>query len=307
MSRAIAAMFLLLASCGDDAAGAPDRSEARFRGTATLGGDVVATVDGDPIDLATVMRAAGSAGITPELALSRLTDEALLAREAERHALGQDIAVRRAVRQAAVQALLAREVESAIGPETIDRASLEARYEAAPERFARPERRRSAYVLASVPDDASDSVAAAAERWIRATHAELAVAPDAEGALLALRRRTPRGEPFTVTVEEVPPLAADDDADPAYRDAIFASAGTGLLPSPVRTALGWHVVVVTEITPAWRATREEALETLAREELARRRAERLEALIADLAARAGVTLDRAGLARLASYELGAER
>jgi predicted regulator of Ras-like GTPase activity (Roadblock/LC7/MglB family) len=243
--RAALAFVWLCAACGQ----AEQPAEAvRSRGNAEVGGDVVATVDGVPITVAEVERAARLGHVSPETALRRLEDELLLARAAE--AAGVDAReARQAVRRAAVQRLLAAEVE----PVTeVDEAEIEAAYAESPDRYARPERRRSLHVMVA------HAVGEAGEAWIRELHARAAAAEDPVSVLLGVRRR-PTGEPpFDVVVEEVEPFAPDADTDPAYLAALFGPGEEGLLPDVVRTEIGWHVVHLSEIQPAERPTREEA-------------------------------------------------
>lgn len=288
MKRAVL-FVLLLSACGAAGDGDERADGPRARGSARVGGNVVATVDGHPIDVETVMSAARAAGVPPELALARLEDEALLAAAAERAGFADDPAVRRATERAAVQALLARTVEAEVTEEAIDPATLEEALEASPERFDRPERRRSAHVLAAVPEGAPAEVESAAEAWIRRLHAEAAASRDPAAHLAGVRPDP--SLPFEVSYEDVPPLARTDEAAAGYVEALFGAEVPGLLP-PVRTGLGWHVIVVTEIVPAWRPTREEALAVLRSERLAALRAARLEELVRELAARTEVRLER---------------
>jgi hypothetical protein len=85
-----------------------------------VGGRVVSTVDGQPITVEDVERVARSAELSPAEALRRLQRYHLLAGEAERRGFGANAAVRRASRKAAVQALLAAEVEVEAPPSPDD-------------------------------------------------------------------------------------------------------------------------------------------------------------------------------------------
>ncbi len=296
MRRALAAAWVVLAACSG---GATDGRDAgpRVRGTAEVGGQIVSTVDGQPIDLETVAHATRAAGVEPTLALRRLQDEQLLAAAAERAGFGEDPEVERAGRRAAVQALLARTVEVEATEADLDRAAIEAAYETAPQRYDRPERRRSVHAVARVQgDDAATEESA--RSWARALLEEVRAAPDPEAAVLAVRRRSVQGLGFEVLVEDLAPLANTDGADPAFIEAVFELDEAGLVPRVVRTAVGWHVVVVTAIEPAARPSRDEALARLTREALAAQRARRLEQLLAELARGAGVTLVPAGVDRV---------
>ena len=296
--RRLALVALLLVAC-DQGRGSDARRELA-RGDAQVGGDVVSTVDGHPITVADVEQAAREAGVSPRRALRALQDELLLARAAERAGFDEARGVERARRQSAVQALLERAVEAEVGPDQIDPAALEAELDANRTRFDQPERRHSVHLLASLGADAPASVEAAAEAWIREKHLEIAAAPAAEAALLALRRGLPTDLPFEVRVEEVPALDRASGADAAYLNAIFSRPDVGLVTEPVRTSYGWHVIAVTEIEPAWQATHEEALATLGSERLVSLRADALEALIRRLASEQEIVVERETVSRVIS-------
>ncbi len=255
---------VLLAACGPtDGVEGTGPEGARIRGAAEVGGEVVAAVDGHPLTLAEVEAAARAAGVSPVVALRRLEDEAILALAAERHARGPHPDVRRAVRQAEVQALLARTVEAA--EVEIDQETVEAAYDANPQRFVAPEERRSAHVLAVVPPDREEP---AAEAWIREVIAELQAARDPAGVALSIRRRSLDELPFEVVVQEVVGLARENASDPAYAAALFAMEREGVVPNPVRSSQGWHAVVLTRIEPARYTPRADALAILHEEMLA---------------------------------------
>jgi hypothetical protein len=119
---------------GDQAAG-----EARARGA------LVAKVDGAAIGLDQV-RELVARGLTPRVALQRLEEEQLLAREAARRGYGRADLVEHEVKRALVQALLAETVER-IRPEDIPLREVQQRFDEvaernhlAPERFAEQER-----------------------------------------------------------------------------------------------------------------------------------------------------------------------
>ena len=117
---------LLLSGCGDDAS---EQSAARAQGNATVGGDVLATVDGRPVTADEVRRVASETDLDPREALVRLEERELLAGEALRAGYGDDPEVRRAAEQAMVQALLEREVERKVTPESITEEAIRARFE----------------------------------------------------------------------------------------------------------------------------------------------------------------------------------
>lgn len=305
LSRCLLAACSLSVACGGGAS--PEATGERRLGDARVGGEVVSTVDGQPITRSDVARAARVAGVGQDVALRRLQDEAVLWAAAERAGYGDDRAVRRAGRQAAVQALLRRRVEAAVDGTAVPRSELDALYQQSRERFSRPPRRASVHVLARLSEDASRAAAAAAEAWVTDRVAELGAAPDPELAALAMAGRF-TDLPFEVSVEEVPPLASDAPADAAYLNALFSLPDEGVVPRPVRTAFGWHALVLTSMEPAVDIGEDEAIEILRAERVAARRAVALTALVEQVAAEVPTTVDPSAARRaLADDAFGSAR
>lgn len=296
----------LLGACAGEgptdtnAAANPSAIAAGRPGDVKVGGRVVSTVQGHPITVSMVERAARVAGVSPAVALRRLQDETLLAAAAEHAGLGNRREVRSATRRAMVQELLAREIEARVTEADVTAEELEALFERDLERWESPERRRSVHALARIPAGAPPDAERAAERWIRELHAAAAASGDPEAAILALRRGLPEEAPFDVLVEEVPPLVRRAAADEAYLAAIFGPSGPGLVPEPVRSDLGWHVIAVTEVVPARETTREEALAILREERLAALRAEAFSAWIGELARQSEVVVEHEVVQRFLS-------
>lgn len=114
-----AALVLLFAFAGCRRDGRPEADvHEATQNEARASGRVVAVVNGRPIHVQDVAEAARARGLAPREALRALEAEALLLGEAERRGYGSAPDTRRTVARAAVQALLAREVEtSATTPE----------------------------------------------------------------------------------------------------------------------------------------------------------------------------------------------
>ncbi|MFW6050014.1 MAG: hypothetical protein ACODAU_02500 [Myxococcota bacterium] len=89
----------------------------------------MSTVNGEPITRADVEGVARSTGLDPEDALKRLQRGILLALEAERRGYGEHPEAVSAVRRAAVQALLEREVEARVTSSSISEEELRRAYE----------------------------------------------------------------------------------------------------------------------------------------------------------------------------------
>ncbi len=265
-----------------------------------MGGDVISTVDGHPITLSELAHASTGASVDPAVALSRLQDEEVVARAAQRAGWGADPEVARAERRALVQALLARTVE-ATEPE-IDPVEIERAYEASGGRFDAPERRGGVYVLARTggPNDE-----AAARRWIAQAHAEIAAAAEPVAAALAIGRRPLDSLPFGAEVREVELVDRGAGADPAYLEALFALERPGLVPAPVLTSAGWQVIVLTRIEPARSVARVDAMLTLRDERVAVIRAAALAQLVREIARDRPVVVEPNASSLLANLRIGA--
>ncbi|MCC6877430.1 MAG: hypothetical protein IT378_24200 [Sandaracinaceae bacterium] len=302
MKRACPVVLLALLGC--DAPAAP--ADASRAGGA-LGAGVVARVGSTSITRAEVERAARDARIPPELALRRLEDEALLAAAAER--FESDPEVRRVTRQAAVQALLAAEVEARVGLDRVDEALVERQLEESLARFERPERRGSTHLLIPVDEGEED---ASARAYVESVVARLGAAEAGDGsegaerALAALRAIASEPGPSDRRVEDVPPLARTDAAAPEYLDALFERSAPGPVGRAVRSRFGWHAIVLTDIARRWEASREEALATLRAERLAELRAAALGRLIERLAGETRVELRAEAIELLAPVTEGGE-
>lgn len=108
MSAILVALGILLAGCrGEEGETGP-----RAQGSARLGGDVVATVDGVGITLEDLQRVTASTGVAPPEALRLLEEKELLAAHAEQREFGGGSAVRLVERRVAVQRVLV-EIERA--------------------------------------------------------------------------------------------------------------------------------------------------------------------------------------------------
>ncbi len=287
----VAATSLCLGGCSGERSDVDAALGAGLAGHAHVGGGVVATVDGVAVTLDDVRRVRAETGLAPRAALDRLVEELLLASEAQRRGLSRAPRVRRATRQALAQALLAREVEARVTPESISAQDLDAAYETERRRFDVPARRASVHVLARMGRPSPDDLEAAGRRFAEQALADFSTdtSPDAWLA----RHSAITGRRFEVRAERVPPLGPGDAADPGYIAALEGNDAPGAVPHAVRTSFGWHAIVVTEVIPAHAVPRDEALSTLRTELVTRRRAERLDQLLSELSSQTRVVRDEA--------------
>jgi hypothetical protein len=291
-ARLLPLLTAVLLACGSqEDPSAPDRAP-RPRGDATLGGEVLATVDGLPITRDEVVDAARAGDVSPAEALDRLVEMQLLALAAERAGAADD---GREARRAAVLALLDRVVEAEEPPRAPTDDAIEAGADEVRRRLTRPPTRDGVTVSVAFQDENGRPLARA---YVSELRESALASPDAAATLRALRRRPPDPSvPFTVEVREMASLTPTERRVPEeLRQAIFAAAPGSLsvLELPDRIV----VCLVETETPGAEPSDERVLERLAVEALAERRARRLVALLHDLGARTPVRVDR-GLVRAA--------
>jgi hypothetical protein len=298
------AITLALTACGEDE---PERREPApvAEELSVLAGPVVATVNGTAITLGEVEDVVRRTGLSPRDALTRLEEEVVLIEAAGEPDDASRREAEHVLRRAAVQALIVRDVEERIRPDTLDPEAVRARLERDAAMFAQPERRASVHVLCRPNDGAPPEADAAAERHCRGVLAELVAAADPRAAAEAHRGTDTSGRTFQVLVETVPPARREGELAEEYAVSLFSLAEPGVAPELAHTRFGWHVVVLTEIVPPWSIPPEEAERIVRRQMAAEARALALDALGTELLARTPVTIDPVGLDLALRAPLGA--
>jgi parvulin-like peptidyl-prolyl isomerase len=276
LACAIGCGLALACACGRAGSGAGDRG-GNSHGTSNVGGQVVSTVNGEPIALAEVDELV-AAGLTPQEALERLQAERLLVAEARRRGVGDEWAVSEVERKAAVQALLS-ETASAV---TVSDDELEAAFAKEHARFEQPERRACVHVLATVPKGASAEVADKARAVAEKLAPELEHAEDLDAFVHTYRKTVIDG--VRVVVERLPAMPLHGRLVQSFADALFSLAQPGMVPGVVQTSFGWHAIRVTEIDPAIATSKEEAFVTLRKELLVQHQTARVQEFLRQLAA-----------------------
>ncbi|MEM9068790.1 MAG: peptidylprolyl isomerase [Myxococcota bacterium] len=273
------------------ACGSAEPPPAREQGAAEVGGTVVSTVDGQPIELAEVERFATAAELSAEDALARLQAELLLAGEATRLGYGDAPEVARAQRRALVQALLARVDEEV--PEVSDdevRSAFEERWDS----LYLPQRRRCDHLLLRVERTAEESEIAAARARMTETLETLRRDPNQWAAI---------GAQEGVLAESLPAVPRSAPLDTAFAAALFDAEDVGVLPELVQSAFGFHVIALREILPAEDPRFEDHREAIREELMVQRRFRRLTDLVAGLEESIGVDRNEAALGRALELSL----
>lgn len=275
LACAIGLGLTLACACGGVGSGAGDRAR-NPHGNSNVGGQVVSTVNGEPITLAEVDELV-AAGLTPREALERLQAERLLAAEARRRGVGDEWAVSEVARKAAVQALLS---ETA-GAVTVSNEELEAALAKQRARFEQPERRACVHVLATVPKGATADVAAKARAVAEKLAPELEHAEDLDAFVQTYRKTMVDG--VRVIVERLPAMPLHGRLVQPFADALFSVGQPSMVPGVVQTSFGWHAIRVTEIEPPVVTPKEEAFATLRKELLVQHQTARVQEFLRQLA------------------------
>lgn len=273
------------AQAGEETIVAPERVHAE------VGGEVVSTVDGEPITLSQVRETATRLHLSPLDALRRLQSELAIVHRAERTPLVRDAEVEQARRRAAVRALLRTQIEAMHMPEAETPEAVEERHAQIADRLVQPEHRRSTHVLVPIAQDAEPARLDAARRIAERLLASITQA-QAEGALstiAAMDAAAGTHGAFEVAVEHLPSFARSDVETP-FADALFSMSAPGLYPSVVQTSYGFHILYMEEIVPPWEVPRDEWEPALRRQLSVEERAEALIALTDDLASHQSVLL-----------------
>lgn len=248
-----------------------------------------AIVGGVPISVGDVRAEMKAGGGSPDEALERVIRRELLLAYARDHDISTD-APDRAERRTMVRELLARTVEAEVTAAGIREEDVRAAFEAQHDRFHQPEKRTALHFLAELEESSTPAEVDAAFALARSVLAEAIVAPD-PGAVFAARAENREH----VRVEDLGTFDRNANFVEEFRAPVFAAPAAGVMPEPVRTEFGVHVVWIIRIVPADDMPYELVAPVVRRELLVTRRAEALAALEARLGGAASVEIDEARL------------
>lgn len=235
---------------------------------------VVATVDGRPV-YGSCVSAQLRPGLDARAALDECIGFELLAGEAAARGLAADADVQRELRRALADGLVAREFEATLrGPGDLPRDLVEQALAENREVLVHGEWREAVFVRANVvatQPDMTDADARALIDAVRAalpvtrglTEAELFAAATAVGeARVGANRVADAGQtralPIKLELERRRYRTPDDErTELPFRKALFALADIGDVSEPVRTSLGWNLVLYSDRLPAKTPTRAE--------------------------------------------------
>lgn len=249
-------------------------------------GPVVAEVDGVAIHLPTLEARMRQDGVSPREALDRLIQEELTIEAARRLGLRPDRDLGFTRKRAEVQALLAHEIESKIGPDGVTERDIARGYEAG--RVLEAD-----HLLARLrPSSTTEERARARALAMRVAAAARQVAD--RDAFVALA--TTMGEDGVELVhEDLGSFKRTGRFVRAFEDRVFRMTRAGEVSEAFETEFGWHVVRLraadNELGPSLEQARPEVIQRLV---TVRRRAA-YDALVQGLRERGRVEVDEAAL------------
>lgn len=275
------ALVVLAGGCGERAAPPPAAGDvaivvpAASPPAGTDGADpVVATVDGRPV-YGSCVAAQARPGVDARAALDECVAFELLAGEAAARGLAANADVQRELRRALADGLVAREFEAKLrGPADLPRDLLDQALTDKREVLVHGEWREAVFVRANVvatQPDMTDADARALIDAVRAalpvtrglTEAELfATATTVGEARVGANRVADAGQtralPIKLELERRRYRTPNDErTELPFRQALFALAEIGDVSEPVRTSLGWNLVLYSDRLPAKAPTRAE--------------------------------------------------
>lgn len=286
-------LLTVIYGCGDSV----EHEAPLPRGNAEVGGDVVSTVEGHPIERDSVASLAASARLDASEALARRQAEELLALEAFRRGYGERSIPKLRERQRLVQALLDRIADE----EPLDSVSEEevrTHYARRRADIASPERRAIRHIVIRVERDADEDRWGEAERLAHRVRGEWLTD---EGTYERYRGLDVL-ESFQLQVEGSG-LMTTGNIQPVLDAAIFRQASPGILPEAYRSSGGWHAIELVEIEPSVVPDLEDVFDRMRDELLDERRRNRLFALTEEVAERTEVQFDEVVADRALAREL----
>lgn len=294
-----------LVGCGDDAKKGADLTLAKGDLSETEKAQVVARVGDEVITLeefearlnqqSPFARARYDSPQRKREFLDALVRFELIAAEAERRGYGDDPDVELARKQAMVRAFTAGELRDLVDLADITDADIEAYYTAHEDEFARPAQVRVSHLVVAEEG--------AARALLEEVSALVAADPlKARDVFAEFVRRHATDDETRINAGDLgfvgePGVSKTPDqanAPPPVARAAFAiDAVGGLAPEPVQSSAGWHIVQKTGFRRPYRRELDDARTSIRNTLFRQRKAEAMEAFVADLRGKAKITIDEA--------------
>jgi peptidyl-prolyl cis-trans isomerase C len=252
--RGVVAAAIALAACAPERPSDVARRRGESQAASSQESKVVAVVAGEELTsmdyerrLSALAPYARAQYTQPERRvelLESMVDLELLADEAERRGLGEDPAVRQAMKETMARLVVADEIRATVSFDAITREDVEAYVAEHPDRYARPEKREALVVAA--PDRASAAAWAAELRALPDVSARLGAA----SAMAAERSVHPPTRESAGAFGWVEPPTRTTRR-PEVARAVFALGAPGDVSEPIKgPGAIWWVVVYRDRRPS---------------------------------------------------------
>lgn len=303
----VGALAAALAGCGDDAQkgadltlAAGDLQEGEKGQVVARIGDEVITVEEFEARLnqqSPFVRARYDSPQRKKEFLDSLVRFELIAAEAERQGYGDDPDVKLAKKQAMVRAFTAGELRDLVSLSDITEADVKAYYEGHADEFVRPAQVRISQLV--VPEEAQAKALLAEVQGLVAADPLKAREIFAEFVRLRAtdeQARLDAGDVGFVGEPGVSKTENQTEVPPAVAKAAFELAAVGdLTAEPVESSAGWHIVQKTGFRRPYRRELGDAATSIRNSLFRQRKAEAMEAFVADLRGKAKITIDEKAL------------
>ncbi len=247
---AVVAAVVALSACAPERPSDISRKRGERQSGSTQESKVVAIVEGEELTaqdyerrlstLAPYARAQYTERERRVELLESMVDLELLADEAERRGMGQDPAVRQAMKETMAKLVVADEIRTAVSFDSITREDVEAYVKEHTERYQRPEQRETLVVAAPDRD-----TAAAWSAELRALP-DVAARLDAASAMAAARSVHPPTQKSSGAFGWIEPPTRSTRR-PEVARAVYALAASGDVSEPVKGPGSiWWVVVLRD-------------------------------------------------------------
>ena len=245
---------------------------------------------GHPIGASEVAARMQADMVDARTALDALIDEEILVQEARRQGFVQSPEDQRSAERIMVRSML-RDFEAELTPDSIPADEVQADFDEHGDKLQIPERRDSWHILVKEPGEQGRALA-------ESILDELRRAEDPRTVFDRYAGDDAPDSPVDVKTEDLPAITRKARIEKTYKDALFSAKSEGVIEEVVKTSYGWHVIVLTEITPGERKTVKD-LDSEIRERLSqKKRFERLVQVVESLEARGLVDYEEAAIERL---------
>jgi parvulin-like peptidyl-prolyl isomerase len=212
--------------------------------------------------------------------------------------LDKDPKVVQAAKQTMIRLLMENEIEKKFTADDIPEADMKAYYDAHPEEFNNPERRRAAHILIKVAEDAPETQWQEARKKAEKVLAQVKAEKDQPNSFRKLAKEYSDDTATNNRGGDLSYFSRTEEGGPmvkAFSDAVFTIENTNDIVGPVRSKFGWHVIKLTGKLAERNRTFEQVMPRIKRKLFKERQQELFDKMVADMKARMNVQIDEKAL------------